>query len=69
MLLEGEFVLKLARRRTIVTNYPFLQFLSVVAIPTAFWVAYVEIGVLDQWDVDFILTFGQVGSVHIFPLA
>ena len=58
-------MLKLVRRRTIVTDYPFLQFLSVVAIPTAFWVAYVELGVWDQWDIAFTLTFGQVSPVHI----
>jgi len=51
--------------RTIVTNYPFLQFLTVVAIPTAYWVAYVELGVYDQWDIAFSLTFGQVLTVFM----
>ena len=49
------------------TNYPFLQFLSVIVIPTAYWVAYVELGVWDQWDVAVTLTFGQVNLVRISP--
>ncbi|KAF9781525.1 hypothetical protein BJ322DRAFT_1076724 [Thelephora terrestris] len=51
--------------RKIVTDYMFLQFLSVIATPTAYWVAYVEIGVFSQWDVDYSLTFGQLLAVFM----
>jgi len=51
--------------RTVVTSYPFLQFLSVIVAPTAYWVAYVELGVFNQWDIDFSLTFGQVLTVFV----
>lgn len=49
------------------TNYPFLQFFSVIAVPTAFWISAVELGVWNQFDTLFVLTFGQVGPVHISP--
>jgi len=42
------------------TGYPFLQFWSVVAVPTAYWIGIVEVGVLGSQDVTFSLTFGQV---------
>ena len=48
------------------TNYPFLQFLSVVLVPALYWVGTVELGVLDSQDNTFSLTFGQVGS-HSTP--
>ena len=63
----GAVVLKLARRRTVVTCYPFLQFLSVIVTPSAYWIAYVELGVFNQWDIDYSLTFGQVSPVRISP--
>ena len=44
-------------------NYPFLQFWSVVAIPTAYWVGVIETGVLYSQDNTFSLTFGQVSLV------
>ncbi|KAF9645472.1 hypothetical protein BDM02DRAFT_3271660, partial [Thelephora ganbajun] len=62
---EGPAAPKLACRRTIVTHYPFLQFLSVVAIPTAYWVGIVEVGVLGSQDVAFSLMFGQVLAVFV----
>lgn len=46
--------------RTVVNDYPFLQFWSVVAIPTAYWIATVEFGILWGHDEKFSLTFGQV---------
>ena len=47
------------------TNYPFLQFLSVVLIPSVYWVGIVEVGVLDSQDNAFSLTFGQVSLISI----
>ena len=44
-------------------NYPFLRFWSVVAVPTAYWVGIIEVGVLNSQDVTFSLTFGQVSPV------
>ena len=44
-------------------NYPFLRFWSVVAVPTAYWVGIIEVGVLNSQDVTFSLTFGQVSLV------
>ena len=52
-------------RRTIVNNYPFLQFWSVVAIPTAYWIATVELGILWEHDEKFSLTFGQVSTIGV----
>jgi hypothetical protein len=43
-----------------VSHYPFLQFLSVIVIPTAYWIGIVEVGVLGSQDVAWSLTFGQV---------
>ena len=67
-LSEGAVVLKLARRRTVVSHYPFLQFLSVIVIPTIYWIGIVEVGVLGSQDVVWSLTFGQVSSTS-FQLA
>ena len=50
------------------SHYPFLQFLSVIVIPTIYWIGIVEIGVLGSQDVVWSLTFGQVSSTP-FQLA
>ena len=57
--------LRLVRRRTIVNHYPFLLFWSVVAIPTVYWIAVVEVGVIIGNDETFSLTFGQVIPLYI----
>ena len=44
-------------------NHPFLRFWSVVAVPTAYWVGIIELGVFGSQDVTFSLTFGQVSLV------
>ena len=49
-------------------NYPFLQFWSVVAFPTAYWVGIIELSISGTQDNNFSLTFGQVGLVP-FQLA
>ncbi|KAF9781383.1 hypothetical protein BJ322DRAFT_1112078 [Thelephora terrestris] len=51
--------------RTVTTNYPFLQFWSVVAIPTVYWIGVVEVGTAGSQDVAFSLTFGQVLAVFM----
>jgi len=54
-------------RRTVVTDYPFIQFMSVVAVPAVYWISCVEIGLL--WangnDNEFSLTFGQVSPASV----
>ena len=52
--------LRFVHRRTVVTNYPFLLFLSTIAIPTAYWIAIIELGILSENDDSFSLMFGQV---------
>ena len=49
-------------------NYPFLRFWSVVAVPTACWIATIELGVTYTNDAAFSLTFGQV-SLVLFQFA
>ena len=64
--------LRFVRRRTVVTKYPFLLFWSTIAIPTAYWIAFIELGIKFENDDTFQLTFGQVSSVDILayrPLA
>jgi hypothetical protein len=56
---------KLAHRRTIVEHYPFLLFCSAVVIPTAYWIAIIEIGISNENDQTSPLTFNQVGPVGI----
>lgn len=58
-------MLNLVYRRTVVARYPFLLFLSVVVIPTLYWVLVVELGVMGTPDNTFSLTFGQVRSCSI----
>ena len=67
-LLEGSVVLKLTLRRTVVSHYPFLQFWTVIAVPTMYWVGIVEVGVLESQDRAWSLTFGQV-SITPFQFA
>ena len=52
-------------RRTVVTNYPFLQFMSVVVVPTVYWITIVELGVKWGNDDKFALTFGQVSPAGV----
>jgi len=47
-------------RRTIGYYYPFIQFMSVVAFPMAYWVATVELCTFATQDNTFSLSFGQV---------
>lgn len=46
-------------------NYPFLRFWTVVLIHTAYWISFIELGILDENDDAFQLTYGQVSSVGI----
>ncbi|KAF9781550.1 hypothetical protein BJ322DRAFT_230258 [Thelephora terrestris] len=46
--------------RPIVHHYPFLRFCSVVVIPTAYWIAIVELGIFGGNDETSPLTFSQV---------
>lgn len=62
---RGCNALNYTHRRTVVKNYPFLQFWSVVAVPTAYWIATVELGILWEHDEGFSLTFGQVSIVGV----
>lgn len=55
--------LNVVHRRTVVKNYPFLRFWSVVAIPTVYWIGIIELGILSENDDHFSLTFGQVSFV------
>ena len=50
------------------SHYPFLQFWSVIAVPTMYWIGIVEVGVLGSQDVMWSLTFGQV-SISPFQFA
>ena len=47
-------------RRTIGYYYPFVQFMSVVAFPMAYWVTVVELCIFGTMDNTFSLSFGQV---------
>ena len=47
-------------RRTIGYYYPFIQFLTVVAFPMAYWIATVELCTFGTQDNTFSLSFGQV---------
>ena len=60
--------LRLARRRMVVTEYPFLRFWSTVVIPTSYWIGVIELGVLAENDDPFSLTFGQVSPVSILVI-
>jgi hypothetical protein len=49
-------------RKTLKEHYPFIQFVTVIAIPTAYWVAAIELGVriATPRDNHIMATFGQV---------
>ncbi|KIJ31982.1 hypothetical protein M422DRAFT_53118 [Sphaerobolus stellatus SS14] len=44
---------------TVVIHYPFIQFMSVVFIPTGYWVAMIEFGAIVSDDSQFLTNFGQ----------
>ena len=51
----------LISNRTVVGEYfPFIHFVSIVAIPFMYWVACIELGVYNSNENEFTLTFGQV---------
>lgn len=48
-------------RSVVGRNYSFIHFVSIVAIPTFYWVSVVELGCFfAQNDEEFSLSFGQV---------
>ncbi|KIJ50534.1 hypothetical protein M422DRAFT_44332 [Sphaerobolus stellatus SS14] len=47
---------------TVVDNYPFVRFLSIVFLPTAYWIAIIELGAIVSGDEQFQTTFGQASS-------
>lgn len=45
-------------------NYPFVRFMTLIFIPTMYWISVVELGCLLQSHEEFSLSFGQVGASH-----
>jgi hypothetical protein len=43
--------------------FPFVHFISIVVIPFLYWVACIELGVLNSNENQFTLTFGQVSGL------
>ncbi|KIJ50521.1 hypothetical protein M422DRAFT_245142 [Sphaerobolus stellatus SS14] len=53
---------------TVVKKYPFIQFLTVVIIPTAYWIATIELGAAVSGDEIFSTSFGQASFCNAIPL-
>jgi len=51
--------------RTIGYYYPLIQFISVVVLPMAYWVAVVELSTYGTQDNTFSLSFGQVFALFV----
>ncbi|KAF8522715.1 hypothetical protein BU17DRAFT_15407, partial [Hysterangium stoloniferum] len=49
----------------IAKRYPFILFLSVVIIPSGYWVIVIELGAADSQDDRWSLTFGQVLAMFV----
>lgn len=45
--------------------FPFIHFVSIVAIPFMYWVACIELGVYNSNENQFTLTFGQVSIISL----
>ncbi|KIJ50526.1 hypothetical protein M422DRAFT_27192 [Sphaerobolus stellatus SS14] len=45
---------------TVVTHYPAIRFMSVVLLPTGYWITIIEFGAIVSNDEQFQTTFGQV---------
>lgn len=51
--------------RTVGYYYPFIQFLSVVVLPMAYWILVVELCTYGTMDNNFSLSFGQVFTLFV----
>jgi len=47
--------------------FPFIHFVSLVVIPSMYWIACIELGVYNSNENQFTLTFGQVSVLSFKP--